>query len=217
MSLSTRQNFIFRPYANHFLPLARKQVFDRNDTISSSYAVSCGYLARLTSDEVLLELVRSCQKLFFDSGEERHRAIAGDILYAVSKHATDRLKALASDILPFVFVAKHDTYERAKALFDDIWNENVAGNRTVLLYLEEIISLASQYLDSARWSIKHTSAFAVAAVVTCSGIDINDVNAKKIWPALEKALAGKVRQSEVLDNPLPQSSIMSSNIISNDQ
>lgn len=206
MSLSTRQNFIFKPYANHFLSLARKQVFDPNDTISSSYAVACGYVARLSADEALHDLVRSCHKLYFDPDEERHRVVAGDILYAISKHATDRFNSLASDILPLVFVAKHDTYERAKTLFDDIWSENVAGTRTVLLYLQEIIELASQYLDSARWSIKHTSAFAVADVVTSSGPDISDANAKVIWPALEKALAGKVRPLQRLVPPLIPSS-----------
>lgn len=192
VSLSTRQNFIFKPYADHFLPLARKQVFDRNDTISSSYAVACGYLARLASDDVLLkQLVVSCRRFYFDSDDERHRVIAGDIVYAVSKNATDRFNSLASEFLPFIFVAKHDTYERARTLFEDTWNENVGGSRTVLLYLKEIIDLASQHLESARWSLKHTSAFAIADVVTSSGSAISDANAKIIWPALEKALAGK--------------------------
>jgi len=192
VSLSTRQNFIFKPYADYFLPLARKQVFDRNDTISSSYAAACGYLARLASDEVLSQqLVASCRKFYCDSDDERHRVIAGDIVYAVSKHATDRFNSLASDILPLVFVAKHDTYARAKSLFEDTWSENVGGTRTVLLYLREIINLSSQYLESARWSLKHTCAFAIADVVMSSGTGIDDANAKIIWPALEKALSGK--------------------------
>lgn len=192
VSLSTRQNFIFKPYADYFLPLARKQVFDRNDTISSSYAAACGYLARLASDKVLSkELVASCRKFYFDSDDERHRVIAGDIVYAVSKHATDRFNSLASDFLPFVFIAKHDTYERAKTLFEDTWSENVGGSRTVLLYLGEIVEMASQYLESARWSLKHTSAFAIADVVTSSGTGITQSNAKIIWPALETALSGK--------------------------
>ena len=191
VSLSTRQNFIFKPYADAFLPLARKQVFDRNDTISSSYAAACGYLARLTSDKALLNLVEYCRKLYFDSDDDRHRVISGDIVYAVSKHATDRFNSVAGEALPFVFVAKHDIQEKAKVLFEDTWSENVGGSRAVLLYLKEIVDLASQYLASARWSIKHTSAFTIADVVTSSGSGISEANAKIIWPALEKALSGK--------------------------
>lgn len=193
VTLSTRQNFIFKPYADYFLPLARKQVFDRNDAISSSYAAACGYLARLASDEVLLkQIIIPCHKFYFESDDERFRVIAGDIIYAVSKYATDRFNSLASDILPFVFVAKHDTYERAKTLFEDTWSGSVGGSsRTVLLYLNEIVDLASQYLDSTRWSLKHSSAFSIADVIASSGTSISDANAKIIWPALEKALSGK--------------------------
>ena len=191
VSLSTRQNFIFKPYADHFLPLARKQVFDRNDTISSSYAAACGYLARLLSDEALLKLIEYCRKLYFDSDDDRHRVIAGDIVYAVSKHAADRFKSVAGDILPCVFVAKHDTDERVRTLFEDTWSENVGGSRAVLLYLKEIVDLALLYLDSARWLVKHTSAFAIAEVVASSGNSIDDTNAMVIWPALDKAIAGK--------------------------
>ena len=191
VSLSTRQNFIFKPYADHFLPLARKQVSDRNDTISSAYASACGYLARLTSDDALLRMVDSCRKLYFDSEEDRQRMMSGDVMYAFSKYATDRFNSFAGEVLPFVFVAKHDQYDRAKSLFEDTWNENVGGSRAVLLYLKEIISLVSQYLDSARWSVKHTSAFTIADVVNSAGSSISDSDAKVIWPALEKALSGK--------------------------
>ena len=191
VSLSTRHNFIFKPHADHFLALAIRQVFDRNDTISSSYAAACGYLVRLCSNEAILKLVNTCRKLYFDSEDDRHRVISGDVIYSMSKHATDRFNSLAGDILPFVFIAKHDVSDRAKTLFEDTWSENVGGSRAVLLNLEEIVDLASQHLNSARWSIKHTSAFSVADVVTSSGKAIGDANARMLWPALEKALSGK--------------------------
>lgn len=191
VSLATRHSFVFKDHADHFLKFARKQVLDRNETVSSSYAAACGYLARLASDEEILKLIDFAKKMYFDSEDERHRAIAGDIIFATSKHATDRFNALAGDVLPFVFVAKHDPYERAKVFFKDTWNENVGGSRAVLLYLKEIISLAFEYLDSPRWSLKHSSAFAVADVIDSSGTEISNSNAQTIWPALENALGGK--------------------------
>ena len=191
VSLATRHNFVFKDHADYSLNLARKQVLDRNETVSSSFATACGYLARLASDGEILKLVAFAHKLYFESEDERHRVIAGDIILAISKRATDRLNALASDVLPFVFVAKHDPYDRAKVLFQEAWNENVGGSRAVLLYLKEIISLSDKYLDSSRWSLKHISAFAVASVVTSSGSEISETNAKIIWPTLEKALASK--------------------------
>ena len=191
VSLATRQNFLFQPYADGFLQLARKQVFDRNDTISSAYASACGYLARLATDEALFKMVEGCRKLYFDSDDDRERMIAGDMIYCFSKYATDKFNSLGGEVLPFVFVAKHDQHDRAKSFFEDTWNENVGGSRTVLLYLKEIIQLSSQYLESARWSVKHTSAFAIADVVNSAGTNISDADAGVIWPALEKALSGK--------------------------
>ncbi|KAL8755147.1 MAG: hypothetical protein Q9199_003851 [Rusavskia elegans] len=191
VSLSTRHNFIFRPHANHFLKLARKQVLDRNETISASYSAACGYLARLASDEEILKLVEHCQKLYFDSDDERHRVVAGEIIFSVSKYATDRFNALAAEILPFVFLAKQDSYERAKIPFQDTWNETVGGSRTVLLYMPEIVQLAMQYLESPRWSLKHTAAFTIAEAINSTGGEISDVVAQVLWPALDKAVDGK--------------------------
>lgn len=191
VSLSTRHNFIFKPHADSLLRLTRKQLLDRNDTVASAYASACGYLARLATDGEIIKLISYCRELYFESDNDRRRVTAGDLVHATSKHAKDRLTALATEILPFVFIAKHDPYKRAQALFKDTWNENVGGSRAVLLYLRDIIQIASQYLDSPRWSVKHTSAFAIADCVDSMGDEISDTDANIIWPALEKAIAGK--------------------------
>ena len=190
VSLSTRHNFLFRPYSNSFLKLLCKHVLDKNETISASFATAIGYLARLASDEEILKLFDYCKKLYFES-EDRNRAVSAEVVHAVAKHATDRFASLAGDILPFVFIAKHDSYERAKDPFQETWNENVGGSRAVLLYLKEIIGIAFPHLDSPRWSVKHTSAFAIADVVKSAGAKISNCNAEAIWPSLEKTLGGK--------------------------
>lgn len=191
VSLSTRHNYVFKNYANRFLRLARKQVLDRNDTVSSAFAVSCGYLARLASEQELLNLVQHCQQLYFESEDDRSRKISGDVVYAISKHANDRFNSIASKIVPFVFIAKHDVSADAKAFFEDTWNESVGGSRAVLLYLEEILFLATKHLECPRWAVKHTCALSIADAATSSGSNINDYNSKMIWLALEKALDGK--------------------------
>ncbi|KAL8703606.1 MAG: hypothetical protein Q9201_003205 [Fulgogasparrea decipioides] len=191
VSLSTRHNFIFRPHANYFLRLARKQVLDRNETISASYSAACGYLARLASDDEILKLTEHCRRLYFESDDDRHRIVAGDIILAIVKYAADRFNALAAEILPFVFFAKHDPHERTQKLFQETWNETVGGSRTVSLYMQEIIQLAMQYLGSPRWSLKHTAAFAVAEATNATGDEINDSFAQIIWPGLQKAVDGK--------------------------
>lgn len=107
------------------------------------------------------------------------------------RSSTDRFSTLAAEFLPLTFIAKHDSHDHVKELFQNTWSENVGGSRAVLLYLQEILQLATQNLDSPRWAIKHASALAVADTVSALGSDVGPANAKLVWPALEKALSGK--------------------------
>jgi proteasome component ECM29 len=201
VSLATRRFAVFRPHADHFLKLLGRVVLDRNDTVSSSYAIAAGYLARAASDQQLLRLLEFSKRLYFESESDRQattprRSItSGEITFAVAKHATDRFNSVAASIMPFVFVAKHDPNEQVKEQFQNTWNEIVGGTRAVALYLTEILDLCSKHLDSPQWALKHTSARAVAdAVSAVASLDSNSMNvttAKAVWPVLEKAIAGK--------------------------
>jgi proteasome component ECM29 len=194
VTLSTRHNFIFKPYADSFLKLIQKFVHDRNDTVSSSYAAAAGYVARLGSDKQLLATVDFCHKLYFESEEDKTRLTAGDIVLSISKNAADRFTSLSSDLLPFIFLAKHDTHEDVKRIFGDTWSDNVAGSRAVLLYLKEIVTLAEKYLESQKWVLKHSAAKTIADTImaTTTGSEtIAKANTEIIWPALDKAMGGK--------------------------
>jgi proteasome component ECM29 len=94
-------------------------------------------------------------------------------------------------VLPFVFIAKHDSDEQVQDLFDKTWKDNVGGSHGVALYLQEIVRLVSDYLDSPRWVIKHASALAAAELVASAEGDISVKDGELMWRVLEKALAGK--------------------------
>ncbi|KAE8452216.1 hypothetical protein EG329_001683 [Mollisiaceae sp. DMI_Dod_QoI] len=190
-SLATRHSFVFKPNADIFLKIVEKAVLDRNNAVSAAYARSAGYLSRLGSDGAVLRLAAYSKDLYFNAENETRRQVAGEIVYAVSKFATDRFNSLASDFLPFVFFAKHDFDEHVKEQFENTWSENVGGSRAVILYSKEINSLSVGYLDSPKWTVKHTAALTIADVVTSSGTEISGPNAAAMWPALEKALALK--------------------------
>lgn len=191
VSLATRHSFVFRPHADIFLKEIEHAVLDRNITVSAAYARAAGYLARLASDSQVLRLAAYSKKLYFNAEDETRRQISADIIYAVSKFATERFNSLASDILPFIFLAKHDFDEHVKDQFKKTWEENVGGSRAVLLYLKEIATITSERIESPKWAIKHTAALTIADVVVSCGADVSLANTEIIWPALEKALALK--------------------------
>ena len=196
VSLSTRHSFIFRPHSDHFLKLVQKFVIDRNETVSSSYATSAGYIARNAGDKAVEQLAAfSKQKLYFGFEDDRHRLIAGEIIQAVAKYASDRFNGLASEFVPFVFLAKHDSKDHIKDMFKEIWSEHVGGSRTVSLYLKEIVKLSRQHLDSPQWVLKHTAsrsiADAVGAITDGAGQTMSASEAGTLWDPIRTALGGK--------------------------
>ncbi|PBP24678.1 proteasome component [Diplocarpon rosae] len=201
VSLAMRHAFIFKPHADVFLKVAEKAVLDRNNAVSAAYARATGYLSRLGSDDGLLRLAAYAKGLYFNAEDEARRQVSGEIVYAVSKFATDRFNSVAAEFLPFVFFAKHDLDEHVKEQFEKTWSENVGGPRAVILYSKEINDIAVDRLESPKWTIKHSSALTIADVIVSSGTEISGANAASLWPALEKALALKTfdGKEKVLD------------------
>lgn len=71
VSLATRRMVLFRPLSDNGLRLIEKLVIDRNETVSSSYAVAAGYLARGATDKQILRSIAFAKKLYFESDGDR--------------------------------------------------------------------------------------------------------------------------------------------------
>lgn len=190
VSLSTKPA-LFKPYADKFLRLLHKYVLDRNETISASYATAVGYVVRSASDTQIKKTLDYARNLYFTSDDGTQRAVSGEILYYTSKLASDKFAAFASSALPFVFIAQHDSDETVKDYFGKTWKENVGGTRAVSLYLKEILEIVATSLESPKWAIKHTAAFAVASMIESLDQEIDKIKALEIWPVLDMALNGK--------------------------
>ncbi|KAK6350845.1 proteasome component M29, variant 2 [Orbilia javanica] len=191
VTLVIRHSYLFRPYANDTLKVMSAALVDRNETVSASYAAACGYLARLASDEAVIKLLQYAQKLYFEQQEERMRILSASVLNAISKHASDRFQALASDILPFAFVAKHDPEESVAEEYSKCWSDNTGGSGAVKLYLPEIAALAGVHLDSARWTIKQTAALSIADICVVLGPDLTQEQLDVVYPLAVRSVAGK--------------------------
>ncbi|PGH14861.1 hypothetical protein AJ80_05787 [Polytolypa hystricis UAMH7299] len=187
----TSKTFLFRPHADRFIKLMRKYVLDRNETVSASYSSTMGYLARLASPEQMLATIEFTKSMYFNADETSHRLVSGEIIYHISKLANDRFMEFGAAVLPFVFVGMHDTDDHVKEFFEKTWNDNVSGSRSIALYLAEILNLVAGNLESQRWAVKHTSALAIAKVVSSLHDSVDLASAERIWPTLEKAVAGK--------------------------
>jgi proteasome component ECM29 len=193
ITLVVRYHAFFRPFADKFALVTRKHLLDRNATISVAFSTSLGYLMRLTSEKEVHATSKYAQKLYFESKDLAHRAVAGEILQAISKTSNDVFMKFGSTFLPFAFLGRNDTDEQVRERFDPSWKDNIGGSRAVQLYVGEITALIKEHIGSSLWPIRHACCLAVADLANSSeGIgQWSDKDARLIWPLLEEALGGK--------------------------
>ncbi|KAI5805358.1 proteasome stabiliser-domain-containing protein [Peziza echinospora] len=201
VTLVVRHHFLTKPHADDLLKAVMSVILDRNDAVSTSWAVAAGYLCRLCSDAQVLALVGLARKMWFENEEGRARALSGEIIHDISRHSTDKFNSLSSSILPFVYLAKHDLSSSSSStsssstasttIFTTTWTENTGGTGAIKLHLREIVTLAQENLLSNRWAVKQASALTLADICTSLGKDVGQDQLEIIYPAIVKATDGK--------------------------
>lgn len=193
VTLVVRHNMLFRPYADRFAQLLRKNLLDRNETISVAFSMSLAYIMRLTSEKQVQQTSDFIRKLYFTSDEPSHRVVAGEILHAISKVSNDVFMRHAVTFLPLAFLGRSDTDTAVRDKFDETWKENVGGARAITLYLAEIVALVTSNIKSTKWPVKHACCLATASVVSSGDTSeqYTAAQAQLLWPIVEEALGGK--------------------------
>ena len=107
------------------------------------------YLLRLASEKEVHSTVAHAHKLYFEFQELSHRAVAGEIVQAVSKASNDVFTNFASLFLPFAFIGRKDLDEDVRDRFENAWKENVGDARALHLYLREIVDLLTTHTKSS--------------------------------------------------------------------
>jgi proteasome component ECM29 len=193
VTLTVRHSTLFRPYADRFIELVRKNILDRNETVTVAYSMSLAYMMRLASEKQVMETIRHAKALYFASEESSHRIISAETVHAISKVSNDVFMRFASAFLSFAFIGKQDELEEAKSRFGEAWKDNVGGSGAVSLYFSEIVDMISSHINSTRWAIKHACCLAVADLITStqSQGQYSMAQAEAVWSVLEVALSGK--------------------------
>lgn len=193
ITLVVRHHAMFRPFADRFVKLTRKSILDRNATISQSFSTALAYLVRLASGKEVRQTIAYAKKLYFESQETSHRAVAGEMVQAISKASNDVFANFAASFLPFAFVGRQDLDEDTRERFETTWKDNVGGSRALQLYLREIVDLVRKHIESTVWPIRHACCFAVSDLV--SSVDVEQKYSKEdaslLWPLVDQSLSGR--------------------------
>lgn len=201
-TLATRHASDFEPYSARFLRMMEKQTLDRNDEVSKAYARGAAYIIRVAPAEAKERFIEHFTSLYFSSEDEARREKVADIMLALSKISPDHFNALEARLLPFAYLASHDTDEYVQRELEEVWGKHAGSSRTVSRYVPEIVALVERSLDTAQWALKHAGALTVAAmVVAVTGASdatgqVSTSSVRAIWPVLDKSLALKTFPSK---------------------
>jgi proteasome component ECM29 len=116
--------------------------------------------------------------------------MSGIAIEAISRNASGAFTAIASSILPFVFLAKHDPAESVREPFTETWSENTGGAGAIKLYVREIMGLIAGHLEAPQWRVKQVSALTLANTCEAIGVDIRD-HLGLVMPLLLKGVGGR--------------------------
>jgi proteasome component ECM29 len=211
-TLATRHTLTFAPYSPTFLTLLEKQTLDRNDEVSQNYARAAAYVLRIIpTPDAKTRFADRLVSLYLTSEDETRRQKVADAVLAVAKISPDHFAALETQLLPFAFLARHDTDEYVRKAAREVWDAHAGSTGlTVVRYLREIVGLVESCLGTAQWALKHAGALAVAAAaqgVVSAGETSGRPNADAlgaVWPVYDRALALKTFEGkEKLLEPLP--------------
>lgn len=209
-TLATRHTLNFKPYSARFLQLMEKQILDGNDQVSQEYARAAAYIIRGCPDDAKLRFCDKLLRLYLESEGETRRQKVADAVLALAKISPDHFNALEGKLLPFAYLAKHDTDDYVRKEFAEVWDKHAGSSLSVARYVSEIADLVGQSLNTAQWPLKHAGAFAissaVASILKASDVtgQVNIESLKTLWPFYDKALGLKTFEGkEKLLEPFP--------------
>ncbi|KAM4054385.1 proteasome stabiliser domain-containing protein [Hirsutella rhossiliensis] len=196
-TLATRHASDIASVSGRFMQLLEKQVVDRNDEVSQAYARAAAYVMRAVPDEAQARFCERCISMYMQAEDESRRQKIADAMVALAKVSPDHFTAHETELVPFSYLGGNDCDEYTRKVFQEVWNQHAGSSRTVVRYVPEIVALVQRCLDTAQWSLRHTGAFTVAAMVAdvASASDstggMGEASLKAIWPLLDKTMALK--------------------------
>ncbi|KAF7732558.1 hypothetical protein EC973_003305 [Apophysomyces ossiformis] len=189
VTLCMNRRAIFQPHADSVMKALTGAIRSRNPVIRKSYATAVGYVCQLVTFDRRVSLIRYLKKLYISEEDEDARVASAVTAIEITRFAADAVKAVASDIVPLIYLGEHDPDESLNKLWKDAWENLTSGTRSmVLLYTDEIITFVQPLLTSPSWKVKQTAALTIADMCKSANSSVSK-HADKLMPVMVSTLA----------------------------
>ncbi|XP_021353886.1 proteasome-associated protein ECM29 homolog [Mizuhopecten yessoensis] len=174
---------------------------DRNLSVKKAYASALGYLVKVAKDSSVEKLIARLRSWYLEKEEESARLACGLTLHSMSLHSPDILKRHATQAMPLAFFAMHEqkpeeekskSPEDSLSIWDEVWLEVTPGTEAgIRLYIQEIVELLRESIESQSWITKAQAALSMATVASKLEAQLGPPHLGNLLSALLIGLQGK--------------------------
>ncbi|QLL30357.1 hypothetical protein HG536_0A01740 [Torulaspora globosa] len=191
-------NLLVKKYSLSLKPLAGKLLkscitsFEgRNPSVKAAFAVTFGHVFRVTTLDKAVKYSKQLENIYF-AGDTDSKVIVATAIESVLKHAPSEFENVASIIMPLLFLASNDADKEVSSHCENIWTEaSTQGSGSVMLYLDEILDLLNNHIESNDFSVRKTCGQSIS--VLCGKVDrsMSEKHIKKLFDITVHSLSGR--------------------------
>lgn len=192
VTMATDHLELSKPYGDQFLNIAISQLKDRNEAVSSTYATACGFLCRIATVESVERFAELINKYYFDHEnyeDTKWRQIAAVASFSVATYSGDKFQSMSGIFLPLSFIGKQDIEPEVAKSFDKMWTE-FGNNRTIRLYLPELLAFYELHLQSTKFETRRALASSIGelALIVTGGKGVSSTAIENLSESDKKQL-----------------------------
>ncbi|CCE65356.1 hypothetical protein TPHA_0K02260 [Tetrapisispora phaffii CBS 4417] len=181
-----------KPYSGKLLKSCFNAVSDRNGTVNQSFANTFGYIVKISSIDKVIKYSNLLVEKYFSEHSPETKLVVGKAISSMIKYAPSQFESVAGIYIPLVFIASNDSDKESALIYGQIWTESSSlGSGTIKLYLDEIIKMLSENINSTDFSIRRTCAGSVSILSSKIDNTITKVQVSKLFDIILQALNGR--------------------------
>ncbi|RZF49156.1 hypothetical protein LSTR_LSTR008442 [Laodelphax striatellus] len=187
-----------QPHVGKLLGVLVTGLSDKNRTVRRTYAGCIGQLAKAAKDSSLDKLVVKLKTIYLEKEDDNIRQAVGLAFHSLVQNHQEETKARAETILPLVFFAMHTKTDKNAAaplsdenVWEDMWLEISGGTDGLLKYVDDVLQLLEDTLQSSSWPVRAQSARAIKTIAEKIGKSIDQTKQDRVVDLLVQALQGR--------------------------
>ncbi|KAJ1956896.1 proteasome component M29, partial [Linderina pennispora] len=168
VTLCVKRPDLVRPHAAALAKAVSGSLTESSAIQRQAWAAALGYMAPMVTANMLRNLLKHLQKVYFDKYESDVRGVAGLVLEQLAQKAPERLREHTSGpgSVSFVLFGSHDPQESIRECFRSAWQEYTfgSGGRFVEKHLRDLLELPVQEVAGDSWPRRIQGANAIADI-----------------------------------------------------